>query len=138
MSQGTPLNDADRAPWLDIVGKEIRKRQGEGRTVVMACSALKRKYRERIRAEEPAAFFVLLTGTREELERRMQARHGHFMPASLLDSQLDTLEPLGSNEHGATVNIHGTKEQVVDRVLDAATHSHTRRPRRQPGVHVAC
>jgi carbohydrate kinase (thermoresistant glucokinase family) len=123
MSQGIPLNDADRAPWLDIVGKEIRKRQGEGRTVVMACSALKRKYRERIRAEEPAAFFVLLTGTREELERRMQARHGHFMPASLLDSQLDTLEPLGSNEHGATVNIHGTKQQVVDRVLDAATHS---------------
>jgi gluconokinase len=123
MSQGTPLNDADRAPWLDIVGKEIRKRQGEGRTVVMACSALKRKYRERIRAEEPAAFFVLLTGTREELERRMQARHGHFMPASLLDSQLDTLEPLGSNEHGAAVNIHGSEQQVVDRVLDAAAHS---------------
>lgn len=123
MSSGIPLNDADRAPWLDIVGKEMRKRQGEGRVVVMACSALKRKYRERIRAEEPAAFFVLLTGTREELERRLQARHGHFMPPSLLDSQLDTLEPLGSNEHGATINIHGTKEQVVDRALDAATHS---------------
>jgi len=123
MSKGFPLNDTDRAPWLDIVGKEMRKRQGEGRTVVVACSALKRKYRERIRAEEPAAFFVLLAGTREELERRMQARHGHFMPASLLDSQLDTLEPLGTNEHGATVNIHGTEEQVVDRVLDAATHS---------------
>ncbi len=123
MSSGIPLTDEDRAPWLDIVGKEMRKRQGEGRPIVIACSALKRKYRERIRAEEPAAFFVLLTGTREELERRLQARHGHFMPPSLLDSQLDTIEPLGSNEHGATVNIHGTKEQVVDRALDAVTHS---------------
>jgi gluconokinase len=123
MSAGIPLNDADRAPWLDRVGKEIRKRQGEGRVVVMACSALKRKYRERIRAEEPAVFFVLLTGTREELERRLQARHGHFMPPSLLDSQLDSLEPLASDENGATINIHGTKEQVVDRAVEAATHS---------------
>jgi gluconokinase len=90
----------------------------------MACSALKRKYRERIRAEAPATFFVLLTGTREELERRMQARHGHFMPPSLLDSQLETLEPLASAENGATVNIHGTKEQVVDRALDAVTRGH--------------
>ena len=124
MSQGIPLNDVDRAPWLDIVGKEMRRRQGEGRVVVMACSALKRKYRERIRAEAPATFFVLLTGTREELERRMQARHGHFMPPSLLDSQLETLEPLASDENGVTVNIHGTKEQVVDRTLDAVTHGH--------------
>lgn len=126
MSRGIPLTDEDRAPWLDTVGKAIRQRQGEGRVVVMACSALKRKYRERIRAEMPSAFFVLLVGTREELERRLQARHGHFMPPSLLDSQLDTLEPLGSNEHGATVNIHGSKEQVVDRALDAVASS--RRP----------
>ncbi|MGN6741935.1 MAG: gluconokinase [Amnibacterium sp.] len=123
MSSGIPLNDADRAPWLDIVGSQMRRLQGEGRVVVMACSALKRKYRERIRAEEPATFFLLLTGTREELERRMQARHGHFMPPSLLDSQLDTLEPLGTHEHGATISIHGSKEQVVDRALDAITHS---------------
>jgi gluconokinase len=119
MSSGVPLTDEDRAPWLDAVGREMRRRNGDGRPVIMACSALKRKYRERIRAEEPSAFFVLLTATRDELERRLQERKGHFMPPSLLDSQLATLEPLASNERGTTVNVHGTEQAVVQRVVEA-------------------
>jgi carbohydrate kinase (thermoresistant glucokinase family) len=123
MASGIPLTDEDRAPWLDAVGKALRSSVG-GRPVIVACSALKRKYRERIRAEAPRAFFVLLTGTRDELERRLRARKGHFMPASLLDSQLATLEPLASAERGATVNIHGDPAAVVSRVLAAVEQGH--------------
>jgi carbohydrate kinase (thermoresistant glucokinase family) len=114
-----PLTNEDRLPWLEAVGRVMRERGEPGRQVVMACSALRRMYRDRIRSEEPDAYFVHLVATREELERRLQNRHGHFMPASLLDSQLQTLEPLASGEFGATVNVHGTEAQVVDRVLEA-------------------
>jgi gluconokinase len=119
MSHGVPLTDEDRLPWLSAVGRAIREHTGGGRPVVMACSALRRIYRERIRAEEPGAYFILLTATREELERRLQARKGHFMPPSLLDSQLATLEPLASNERGVTINVHGSEKDVVDRALAA-------------------
>lgn len=119
MRHSIPLTDEDRLPWLVTVGRVMRERREPGHPVVMACSALKRMYRERIRQAEPDAFFVHLVATREELERRMQHRLGHFMPASLLDSQLQTLEPLASGEYGATINVHGTPAQVVDRALEA-------------------
>jgi carbohydrate kinase (thermoresistant glucokinase family) len=123
MRHGIPLTNEDRLPWLEHVGRVMRERGAPGHPVVMACSALKRMYRERIRMQEPAAFFVHLVATRAELERRMQHRHGHFMPASLLDSQLQTLEPLASGEHGATINVHGTEDQVIERVLAAVEHA---------------
>jgi carbohydrate kinase (thermoresistant glucokinase family) len=80
---------------------------------VIACSALKRAYREAILAAEPRARFVLLDGSRVLLEQRMQHRHGHFMPATLLDSQLATLEPLEPDEPGITVGIDQSPERIV-------------------------
>ena len=90
MAAGQPLDDADRAPWLDRVAAALA--EGRGARVV-ACSALKRAYRERLRAAAPGAVFVHFTGPRAVIEARMANREGHFMPVSLLDSQLATLEP---------------------------------------------
>jgi len=101
MAAGTPLNDHDRAPWLDLVGAELAKAGGR----VTACSALKRSYRDIIRAQEPSAVFVHLHGAVEVLQSRMQTRPGHFMPPALLQSQLATLEPLGQGEAGMVIDI---------------------------------
>lgn len=111
MAAGHPLDDEDRRPWLRRVGETLAAAEGTG--LVIACSALKRSYREAILAAEPRARFVLLDGSRELLEQRMTHRHGHFMPASLLDSQLATLEPLAGDEPGITVGIDQSPEHVV-------------------------
>jgi gluconokinase len=126
MRHSIPLSNEDRLPWLTTVGRVMRERREAGRPVMMACSALRRMYRDRIREGEPDVFFVHLVATRDELERRMLRRKGHFMPSSLLDSQLATLEPLASGELGATINVHGTEDQVVDRVLEAVEQAASR------------
>jgi carbohydrate kinase (thermoresistant glucokinase family) len=108
MAAGIPLNDDDRRPWLDLVGEAL----AESNTVV-ACSALKRVYRERILAAAPGTFFVHLHGTRELLAQRMGARPDHFMPVSLLDSQLNTLELLGADEPGVMLDIALPVDQLV-------------------------
>ena len=108
MAAGIPLNDDDRWPWLDLVGEAL----AESNTVV-ACSALKRVYRERILAAAPGTFFVHLHGTRELLAQRMGARPDHFMPVSLLDSQLNTLELLGADEPGVMLDIALPIDQLV-------------------------
>lgn len=112
MAGGHPLTDDDRWPWLHRVGEELRDHESTG--LVMACSALKRAYREVILAVEPRTKFVLLDGSRELLERRLSQRHGHFMPQSLLDSQLAILEPLDSGEPGIIVSIDRTPNEIVD------------------------
>lgn len=117
MEHGVPLTDEDRWPWLDSVGRAIKEHDGDAGPVVMACSALRRTYRDRIRLAEPGIYFVFLRGTRAELERRLQRREGHFMPASLLDSQLATLEPLSTDELGEAVDISGGEESVTARAL---------------------
>lgn len=117
MSAGIALDDIDRAPWLDSVGRAMRDASAEGLTPVMACSALKRSYRQRILAQEAGVFFVLLDVSRAELDRRVHARQGHFMPASLLQSQLATLEPLTGGEPGITVRIVGPVGHIAERVL---------------------
>jgi gluconokinase len=101
MSAGVPLTDDDRWPWLALVGRQLAGAEATG--MVVACSALKRSYRDAIRAEEPAVRFVYLEADHELLETRVQHRPDHFMPASLLDSQLATLEPLAADEPGITV-----------------------------------
>lgn len=111
MAEGHPLEDEDRWPWLRRVGEALAEAEGGG--LVIACSALKRSYREAILAVEPRAGFVLLDGPRELLEERMTSRRGHFMPASLLDSQLAALERLEPDEPGLTVGIDGTPEEIV-------------------------
>lgn len=98
MASGTPLTDQDRAPWLDAVGARFQENRRTG--LVMACSALRRVYRDRIRAVAPDVVFVHLDGSRRLLASRAAARTDHFMPPALLDSQLATLEPLDEDERG--------------------------------------
>nr|WP_313540181.1 gluconokinase [Sphingomonas sp.] len=93
MRDGTPLTDADRWPWLDRIGSAVAASIDTCGVSVAACSALRRVYRDRLRAEIPGAVqFVLLEADRAQLLARMSSRPGHFMPTSLLDSQLETLE----------------------------------------------
>ena len=112
MASGTPLTDADRRPWLDAVGKALAEADK-----VIACSALRRVYRDRIRAAAGPTVFVHLAGDREVLAERVSDREGHFMPAKLLDSQLDTLEPPGPDEDAVTVDIDATPDGVLGRIM---------------------
>jgi carbohydrate kinase (thermoresistant glucokinase family) len=120
MAAGIPLTDEDRWPWLALVGQALHAASGSG--LVMACSALRRAYRDAILAEAPAVRFVYLHGSRELLAERMGHRHGHFMPTSLLDSQLATLEPLAADEPGFTVGIEGEPGQIVDEIAGTLGH----------------
>ncbi|MEL6598812.1 MAG: gluconokinase [Pseudomonadota bacterium] len=115
MSAGAPLTDADRWPWLALVGEAL---QEPPRAV--GCSALKRIYRDRIResARGPVTF-VHLSGSREVIEARMGAREGHFMPVSLLDSQFAALEPPAGDEDAVTVDIDQPVEAIVGAIVDA-------------------
>lgn len=116
MASGTPLNDDDRAPWLAEIGRRF---PASNSALVIACSALKRSHRDIIRSADPSVVFVHLHGTRELLNARMTARPGHFMPPSLLESQLTTLEPLQDDEAGIVVDIATSVEDIVDDVNSA-------------------
>ncbi|WP_327101657.1 gluconokinase [Nocardia vinacea] len=113
MSSGLPLDDSDREPWLAAVGRWLHDRDTAGTGGVVACSALKRRYREILRASASTVFFLLLTADREQLIERMAHRHGHYMPLSLLDSQLAALEPLESAERGAVLSADQAPEKVA-------------------------
>ena len=117
MAAGIPLDDADRAPWLDAVGAVLA-----AGSVVVACSALKRTYRDRLRAAAPDLELVFLDGSRELLASRMAARPGHFMPASLLDSQLATLEPPTADEHPVTVDVAVPVSEIVATLKERMWH----------------
>ena len=111
MAAGTPLNDDDRSPWLAEIGRRFTASDSP---LVIACSALKRAYRDLIRQGDPSVVFVHLHGSRELLNERMNNRPGHFMPTSLLDSQLATLEPLENYENGILLSTAISLPQVVD------------------------
>lgn len=115
MAAGKPLDDGDRMPWLRVIGRALHAQQD----IVIACSALKRDYRDAIRAEAPDAFFAELVTDRAVLEQRMRTRLDHFMPASLLDSQLETLEPLEEDERGVRVSASGDVPTVVSAIAAA-------------------
>ncbi|MGB6207520.1 gluconokinase, partial [Mycobacterium sp.] len=97
MAAGTPLTDDDRYPWLEAVGQWLADHEEGG---VMSCSALKRRYRDRLRSHCPRIEFLHLTGSPDVIGRRQAGRPGHFMPSALVKSQFDILEPLASDEHG--------------------------------------
>ena len=113
MAHGIPLTDEDRWGWLDTVGA----RMTAGQPIVIACSALKRVYRDRLRAAAPDALFVHLAGSRELLAERMGHRVHEFMPVTLLDSQLATLEPLQPDERGVVVDVAPPLPEVVEHIL---------------------
>ena len=117
MRSGTPLSDEDRWPWLDTLGHAIAEHAAQGRTVVVACSALRRAYRDRLaKASRRELTFIHLTIDPAILKARMQARHHHFMPPTLLESQLKTLEPLQADESGTEIVETGTALQTVGRI----------------------
>ncbi|MEW5015190.1 gluconokinase, GntK/IdnK-type [Clavibacter michiganensis subsp. michiganensis] len=112
MAEGHALDDDDRRPWLEEVGRALAGRPEGG--PVVACSALKRSYRDILRAAAPDAVFVHLAGDHELLAERLGSREGHFMPSSLLASQLRTLEPLGDDEQGITLDITDDPVALAD------------------------
>jgi gluconokinase len=116
MATGTPLTDEDRWPWLGRIRDWLAERAQAGESAVVPCSALKRAYRDRLREAGPVRF-VHLTGSEALLSGRIQGRAGHFMPPTLLTSQLGTLEPLGEDEAGFTVDVAGRPAAIVDQVL---------------------
>jgi gluconokinase len=113
MESGEPLTDDDRAPWLEAIRERALEESRAGRSAVITCSALKRQYRDSLREGVGEMFFVHLHGTQDVLEPRMAKRERHFMPPGLLQSQLDTLEPLRADEDGVVVDISGTVDEVI-------------------------
>ncbi|MGD9614638.1 MAG: gluconokinase [Alphaproteobacteria bacterium] len=116
MRAGTPLDDNDRMPWLRAVAARIDEWRERGETGVVACSALKRQYRDVIIGNRPEVRLVYLTAPRAVLAERLAGRRGHFMPAGLLESQLQTLEPPGPDENALTVSVDAPVETVVERI----------------------
>ncbi len=120
MRSGTPLTDEDRAPWLAAIATALRAARGAGRPCVLACSALKARYREALRQGDPGLRVVHLHPPREAVAARLAARMGHFMPPSLLDSQLAILEPPGGGEGAAlTLDDAGGTPQALARAVAA-------------------
>lgn len=113
MRAGNPLTDADRWPWLAALSAWMAAQAAEGRSTVMACSALRRAHRDVLRCGPPEVQFVHLDGPVELVAARMSARPGHFMPASLLASQVATLEPLEADEHGVVLDLRHDPETLV-------------------------
>ncbi|WP_329130317.1 gluconokinase [Streptomyces sp. NBC_01476] len=120
MSAGHPLDDTDRAPWLDAIADWIVARGDRGG--VVSCSALRRRYRDRLRRDTPHLFFLHLDGSHRLIADRVAARMQHFMPSGLLESQFATLEPLQPDEAGAVVSIDGGPQQITERALAALPH----------------
>lgn len=115
MSAGQPLDDEDRWPWLDRLGLAVGEALASGGPVVAACSALRRSYRDRLRGVIPVSTrFVLLDASHEELSRRLTRRAGHYMPASLLDSQLATLERPGADEAVFVLDASAPPERLCE------------------------
>jgi carbohydrate kinase (thermoresistant glucokinase family) len=113
MAAGTPLTDDDRMPWLRVVGSAIARERARGGLPVVACSALRRRYRDVLRAAAGELFFVHLDGPPELLAARLAKRTEHFMPVSLLASQLEALEPLEPDEQGMVVSVDEPVEHIV-------------------------
>lgn len=117
MSAGIALDDDDRRDWLLALQGRLRAAAQQGQGLVLSCSALKRRYRDVLRAGDAEVVFVHLSGAREVLAARMAARPGHFMPPALLDSQFAALEPLQPDEHGLLLDIAMAPEAMVEAIV---------------------
>jgi gluconokinase len=116
MAAGQALTDADRLPWLRTVGQYIRGMESENQSSVVACSALKRTYRDVLRERVPDLFFVFLDGSQQLIHDRVVARSHEFMPPSLLDSQFASLEPLEADERGMRIDITSVPDEIVSHI----------------------
>jgi gluconokinase len=117
MRAGIPLDDDDRRAWLLRLQERVRLACRSGESAVLACSALKRRYRDVLREGDPDLTFVHLDGERTVLAARMQARAGHYMPTALLDSQISDLDPLQADENGARFDVATAPGQLVRQIL---------------------
>ena len=119
MAAGHALDDEDRWPWLEAIAAWIGDRERAGESALVTCSALRRAYRDLLRRRHPSVWFVHLVAPPAVLAERMEHRSGHYMPISLLDSQLETLEPLEPDEPGMVVPADRPVAEVVDEIMDA-------------------
>jgi gluconokinase len=117
MSKGTPLTDADRLPWLRAIAGKIDGWRSHGESGVVTCSALKRTYRDILIGDRKDVTLAYLKGSRALIERRMAARHNHFMPVALLDSQFGTLEEPETDEHAIVVDVDGQPAEIVTEIV---------------------
>ena len=118
MSSGTPLTDEDRWPWLDLIAEWTAEQDGAGKNTVVTCSALRRIYRDRLRNAPGRTLFVHLVGSPELLEHRLSSRSGHFMPPTLLPSQLATLEPLEADEEGVILDVYHSIDNIAQLAIN--------------------
>ncbi|SFB72583.1 gluconokinase [Nocardioides terrae] len=121
MAAGIALDDDDRFPWLEAIGEWLAAHESTGGAI--ACSALKRIYRDQLRRHAPDVEFLHLSGSQEVIAARQAARHGHFMPPSLLASQFATLEPLAADERGVVVDVDQSVDEIVQEYVDRAVAS---------------
>ena len=117
MKADTPLTDADRLPWLHKIAEEIDRWRARGESGVLTCSALKRSYRDIIIGARPDVTLVYLKGSRGLIGKRMAARHNHFMPIGLLDSQFASLQEPTPDEHPITVDVDGQPTEIVAAIV---------------------
>ena len=124
MQSGTPLTDADRLPWLRKIGEEIDSWRGRGESGVLACSALKRSYRDIIIGRRPDVTLVYLKGSHDLVHRRMAVRHEHFMPLALLDSQFATLQEPTPDEHPIIVDAGSRPTEIAVGIVQQLEQRH--------------
>jgi carbohydrate kinase (thermoresistant glucokinase family) len=117
MTAGVPLTDSDRADWLQALHQQIRDARLKDSGLVLSCSSLKRRYRDLLRSADPELRFAHLAGPRELIASRMAARKDHYMPTTLLDSQLAALEPLQEDEAGIVLDIGKPPAELVQQIL---------------------
>lgn len=135
MSAGMPLTDEDRQGWLETIAKRLREARAKGVGLVVACSALKRRYRDILREADPEVRFIHLAGDRPLLADRLEHRAGHFMPASLLASQFESLQPPDADEGAWTVDVSVPVDEIVHDLMARievahASHAHDAPTRR--------
>jgi carbohydrate kinase (thermoresistant glucokinase family) len=117
MKAGTPLDDSDRWPWLHAIAASIDAWRAAGTSGVVACSALKRAYRDILIGSRPDVVLIYLQGSRDLIGDRIAARRGHFMPPALLDSQFGTLEEPGDDEHPIVASVAPPPEAITDAII---------------------
>ena len=118
MAAGHPLTDADRAPWLQKVASWVEEQLDAGRSGLITCSGLKRAYRDVIDRRGSGVVFVYLSGTRETIAARLATRQGHYMPASLLDSQFADLEELAADEPAIRIDVGPPPSEIAQQIVD--------------------
>ena len=120
MSQGIPLNDEDRADWLDLLAYLIREKMAEGKSGILSCSALKKKYRDQLTVDLEQVYFIYLKGSYQLIRERMDKRANHYMPPDLLRSQFETLE---EPDEIFTIGIDQSPEKILAQVINYVSNT---------------